>query len=392
MRPLRLLFLYDRIYPEDLGGVEHRNREVAFALADRGHDVTLAGWASESSEPHPGVRVISLGRPDAFYNARGKRKTSNAIRLAWTALRLDLDGYDVVETANIPYLHLWPLALRTRWRRQPLLVSWYEYWGAYWRDYLGWKWPLYAAIERSTARLGARRVACSDLTRTRLAARQRAGETIELLPCGVDAVRVRQAAEAGAADGEAHSAPLLYAGRLMKGKRVDLLLRAIAQVEWQGDGPLLTVIGSGPEEARLHALCSELGLGEWVEFRGQVETNVDVWRALGRARVAVQPSSREGFGMFTLEAMAAGVPVVFAESPESAVAETVRDGQDGLCASATPEGLAGALQRMLDDEPLWQSCRASAEQRGRSYGWDHIAEQTEAILMEMVEARDGTAR
>ena len=386
VRPLRVLFLYDRIYPEDLGGVEHRNRELAFALAERGHQVTLAGWASENSEPRPGVRVVSLGRPDGFYNARGKRKTSNAITLAWTAARrLNLSDYDVLETANIPYLHLWPLAWRARWRGVPLLITWYEYWGRYWKDYLGWKWPLYAFIERQTAILGTRTVATSELTRTRLAKRRGPGRSpTDILACGVDAGRVLQAAEEGRVlAGGKSGAPLLYAGRLMKGKRVDLLIDAVARIPWD-DGPLLSVIGSGPEEQALHDQVGRLDLSKKVEFLGQVPTNVDVWRAMGRARIAVQPSSREGFGMFPLEAMAAGIPVVYAESDESAVAELVRDGQDGLSCPATPEGLALGIQRVLEDRDLWESYRDSAAARGASYGWDRIAEQTEEIFLEML--------
>lgn len=381
--PLRLLFFYDRIYPEDLGGVEHRNRELAFALAERGHDVTLAGWSSREESPRPGVRVVSLGRPESFYNDRGKRKTSNAVTLAWQTLtRLDLDGFDVVETANIPYLHLWPLAWRARRRRVPLLVTWYEYWGRYWKDYLGMKWPLYALIERQTALLGSRTVATSELTRTRLAARR--GErrvATDILACGVDARRVLAAAREGAERPAA--APLIYAGRLMKGKRVGLLLDAVALIDWP-EGPLLTVIGSGPEEEALRRQAEQLGLGERVEFSGQVETNVDVWRAMGRARIAVQPSSREGFGMFPLEAMAAGLPVVYVASQESAVAELVRHDLDGLECEATPESLAEGLERVLDDGALYERLAQSAAERGASYGWDRIAEQTEAICYEMI--------
>jgi len=194
---------------------------------------------------------------------------------------------------------------------------------------------------------------------------------------------VLEAAEEGRTlAGEKARPPLLYAGRLMKGKRVDLLIDAVARIPW--DGPLLTVIGSGPEEQALHDQVKRLELTNKVEFLGQVPTNVDVWRAMGQARIAVQPSSREGFGMFPLEAMAAGIPVVYAESDESAVAELVRDDQDGLSCPATAEGLAQGLQRVLDDHDLWQRYRDSAAARGASYGWDRIAQQTEEIFLEML--------
>ncbi len=55
--PLRLLVLYDRIYPQYLGGVEHRNLELARRLAERGHRVTLAGFSDAAVEPFPGVEI-----------------------------------------------------------------------------------------------------------------------------------------------------------------------------------------------------------------------------------------------------------------------------------------------------------------------------------------------
>ncbi len=56
-RPLRLLVLYDRIYPQYLGGVEHRNLELARRLAERGHRVTLAGFSDTANEPFAGVEI-----------------------------------------------------------------------------------------------------------------------------------------------------------------------------------------------------------------------------------------------------------------------------------------------------------------------------------------------
>ncbi|MFP5287584.1 MAG: glycosyltransferase family 4 protein, partial [Thermoanaerobaculia bacterium] len=107
---MNVLLLYDCIYPRSVGGVEHRNHELARALAARGHRVTLAGFAEAPSEPAPGVEVLPVGPPGRLYTASGKRSTGEAARLARSVFRLDLRGFDVVETANIPYAHLPPLA------------------------------------------------------------------------------------------------------------------------------------------------------------------------------------------------------------------------------------------------------------------------------------------
>jgi hypothetical protein len=91
--------------------------------------VTLGGFCSPLPGEPPLLRVLSLGPRPELYNAAGRRSTRQASRFARAAWRLDLADYDVVESANMPYLHLLPLALRCRLAGKPLLVSWYEYWG-----------------------------------------------------------------------------------------------------------------------------------------------------------------------------------------------------------------------------------------------------------------------
>jgi glycosyltransferase involved in cell wall biosynthesis len=362
---LRIALVYDCLYPWSVGGVEHRNYELARALAARGHRVTLAGFGDARSEPFPGADVLPLAPPSRLYTAEGKRSTAEALRLARAVLRLDLRAFDVVETANIPYAHLPPLALRCRRAHRPLVVTWHEYWGRYWSQYLGAKWPVYAAVERVTAHLGTKAIAVSRLTAGRV---QRVrGEAVPVVPNGIPLEAIRQAAAQAHGEGP----PLVYAGRLLREKRIDLLLEAVARLP--KGGPLLALYGDGPDRARLEALARRLGLGEAVTFRGYLPTNVDVWQRLGESRIAVQPSSREGFGLFPLEAMAAGLPVVYCESSESALSELVEDGVHGLRTAADPDALAGALGRLLADEAERRRLAEAARRHAEGFDWSAVA-------------------
>jgi glycosyltransferase involved in cell wall biosynthesis len=384
-RRLSILLLYDGVYPETLGGVEMRNLDLAKALAARGHRVTLGGLTEGRPEAAAGVEIFSVGRSRARYNRRGRRSTAEALRMAVAASRLDLDRFDVVETANIPYVHLLPLAWRCRRRAKPLLVTWYEYWGRYWRGYLGpLVWLPYAAIEWLCARLGDRAVAVSRLTLDRLRARRR---DATLLSIGIDL----DAILASAADAPSGGTPLIYAGRLMAEKRVDLLLRALALLpgELRASGPLLTLIGDGPEEDRLRSLARELGVAEQVRFLGRLPRVQDVWRQLAGARVALQPSEREGFGIFALEAMAVGLPVVYCPSSENAVAEIVAAGVHGLAVEPTPQAFAEAVRRLLGDPDELGRLAANARRAAREYAWPNLARQFEEIALELLPATDG---
>ena len=83
-------------------------------------------------------------------------------------------GFDVVETANMPYIHIFPLAMKCALAGKPLLVTWYEYWGDYWQGYVGrLKAPLYKAIEWCTGQVGTAVNATSRLTQERLAGQRR---------------------------------------------------------------------------------------------------------------------------------------------------------------------------------------------------------------------------
>jgi len=384
-RRLSILLLYDCIYPGSVGGVEHRNYELARALVARGHKVTLAGFADGKDAPAPGVKILPLGLRGRLYGAAGKRSTGQALRFAARVARMDLSPYDLVETANIPYVHLFPLALRCHLAKKPLVVTWYEYWGPYWREYLGpIRWLPYAAIERLTVPLGKKAIADSRLAADRVQA-HRGGE-VPVVPVGIPIDAIRQAAKDSASEPDAAPAPpLIYAGRLLREKRVDLLLEAVALLASASDlsNSLLAILGAGPERERLEEQARALGIAERVRFLGHLPTNEDVWRSLGRAKVAVQPSSREGFGLFPLEAMAAGLPVVYCESAESALPELVRPGLEGLCTAPEPQALAAALARLLGDETEREQLAQGARTRSEGYGWEAIAARLENLFLEL---------
>lgn len=380
---MKILLVYETVYPDFIGGVESRNYELAAALRRRGHEVTLAGFRKPGTPASAGVR--SLGELDGLYNAAGQRSTRGAIRFAFTVPGIDVRPFDVVETANMPYIHIFPLVLKCALAGKPLLVTWYEYWGDYWTGYVGrLKAPLYKAIEWCTGQAGTAVTATSRLTQERLAGRRLGGE-VELVPCGIHVDEVRRAAAMdGPRDGGVP--PLVYAGRLLRAKRVDLLLRAVALLAPRHPGVLLTVFGDGPHKEELVRLAGELGIATQVDFRGHVETSEEVWRNLGQARIAVQPSEREGFGLFPLEAMAAGLPVVYCESPESAVPELVRHGVEGICTPAEPAPLAAALDRLLTDDVEWRRLQSNALERAAGYDWDEVARRIEATCGRLVKA------
>ena len=372
---VKILIVFETLYPDTIGGLEHRNHELATALAARGHEVTLAGFGA-ARPAAPGVEVLSLGPVGRVYDDQGRRNPWHALRFALAVAQLDVAAWDVVETANMHYLHLLPLSRRCRRQGTPLVVTWYEYWQGYWRGYVGpWLAPWCRTIEWLAARTGTTIAATSRLTADRVAG-ARGRDDLALLPCGIDNRRL--AAAAATPDPEA--TPLVYAGRLIAHKQVDLLLDAVAALPEVLPGrPLLTVFGDGPVRGALERHATALGVEGRVRFRGFAPSSAEVWRAIAGARIAVQPSSREGFGLFPLEALAAGVPVVYCDWPESAVPELVRDGVEGRRCAPEAAALARCLAELLADEPQRARLAAAAFRRAAEFDWSRVAAMLEEI-------------
>jgi len=377
---LRILLSYDCVYPVSLGGVEYRNYCLARALADRGHRVSLAGWGDvPAGSLPPGVEFVRLPFEARLHDRDGKRGIMPTIRFAAAMLWLDLASYDIIETANIPYLHVFPLAVRCRLGGKPLIVSWYEFFGTYWRRYKSpYGAPLFRGIEWLTAQLGHRVNASCEQTRLKLAAarRQKSPEP-PLLPCGVWLADVRRVLERPPV-----AAPqLLYAGRLIPEKRLDLLLRAVALLPQPDEGLIqLGIVGDGTERQALEALSRELGLENRVRFYGRLPAIEDMWHLLAHAELAVQLSRREGFGLFPLEALALGKPVIYCAAEENAIGDVVRHEREGLCTEPTPDALAAAIARLLDDPGERAEFSRRARERAAHYDWPAVAQQAETLF------------
>jgi glycosyltransferase involved in cell wall biosynthesis len=94
----------------------------------------------------------------------------------------------------------------------------------------------------------------------------------------------------------------------------------------------------------------------------------------------VQPSQREGFGLFPLEALALGKPVIYCAAEENAIGDVVRHEREGLCSQPTPEALAAAIARLLDDPGERAEFSRRGRERAAEYDWPAVARQAEALF------------
>lgn len=142
----------------------------------------------------------------------------------------------------------------------------------------------------------------------------------------------------------ARSGDLIFLGRLVSEKGLDLLFEALTQMAAGGIRPGLTVVGTGPELEKLQRLAMEQHLDQQVRFVGS-KRGTELVEILNQHKILVVPSRYdEPFGVVALEGIACGCVVV--GSNGGGLPEAI-----GPCGVTFPNGdavaLAAALQALL---------------------------------------------
>jgi phosphatidylinositol alpha-1,6-mannosyltransferase len=175
--------------------------------------------------------------------------------------------------------------------------------------------------------------------------------------------------------------------RLVTRKGQDVLIKAMRRIRRRLPDAVLLIVGGGPAEARLRRLASEAPPGA-VVFAGQVDAD-DLPRYFALGDVFAMPCRNrlaglevEGWGIVSIEAAAAGRPVVIGDS--GGARETLVDGETGfLVDGADVAEVADAVSVLLEDPALAASMgkagRALAESQ---HTWSRSAEQLSAWLVD----------
>ncbi len=211
-------------------------------------------------------------------------------------------------------------------------------------------------------------------------------EACRVIPFGLPPERYEAtapvAAAAEARRREAGVPILLFAGRLVGYKGLDVLLRALP-----GLAARAVIVGDGPRRAALEAQAASLGLADRVRFVGRVsDDELLAWYHACDAFVLPSTSRQEAFGMVQVEAMLCGKPVV-STAVGTGVAWVNQDGETGL---VVPPGdhaaLHAALARLLDAPDL--RCRLGAQARARArarFTVERMCASTVALYRETLE-------
>ena len=179
-----------------------------------------------------------------------------------------------------------------------------------------------------------------------------------------------------ASNGEVGGVSLLYVGRFIPLKGLDLLLRAFAAVEQRQ--VRLRLIGAGAEEGVLKELASRLGLQTRLVWLGQKDV-AGVNEEMAKADLTVLPSLKDGWGAVVNESLMAGTPVIC--SSACGAAELVRHPWLGtVFHSGSVPGLTSALRQWIDAGRRSETERARIRDWSRCISGEAVARYFLAIL------------
>ena len=188
---------------------------------------------------------------------------------------------------------------------------------------------------------------------------------LHLLYHGVNLDHWRCAETLPGADGDPTAPNLLFVGRLVPKKGLDILLRALDLLVRRGLSPRLTLVGDGPLEAPLKRLADELGLSDRLSWRGvlaaaAIRALMPNMTCLCAPSVVTPDGDRDGIPNVILEAMAAGLPVI--ASQVGSIAEAVTPTTGWPLHTLTPETLADAIADAAAHPEQRQQRRQQARQ------------------------------
>ncbi|MDY5126581.1 glycosyltransferase family 4 protein [Actinotignum sp. SLA_B059] len=384
---MRIALVSDCFLPR-LGGIEAQTRDLALALRDAGHRVLVITATPRDTPPDPGIPVdrdIVAGIPvqritSALFGHLPVSPGHGA------QLRASMRGADVVHIqAGVVSPFAWAAMRIAAAEGIPTTVTWH--------CVLDPVEKLLAPLRWVTAR-GVVHNAVSTWVAAQV--HRAVGGDVKVIPNGVDlgewrtvaayrlghrgisaASRTLGVAGAGGVPGLANRpgvpVEVVAARRLAPRKRNAALIDCVAGArQLTGRDIHLTIYGDGPLRSQLERRGRARGNpgpgGSWLHLPGRTD-RAGLMEAYRHADIYLTSSRREAFGIATLEARAAGLPII---SPAGTGADDfLEDGRSALLAETDADMIA-QLARLVEDTALRTRMAHHNASVAPGYGWEEV--------------------
>ncbi len=353
-RPIAILQV-SKLYSPHIGGVEHVVQVLAEGLRGVSRMRVLVCNTSPTTE-RTEVNGVPVTRAASF----GRMYSMPLSGRFFREFRRECQSADIVHL-HVPF-PLGDLAALLFRRRGTLIIWWHS-------DVIRQRVfaRFWAPITRRVLRRADRIIVATPNHLLYTAALAEVRDKCVVIPFGIDTKRYELTdatrTKAVAIRKRYGTPQALFVGRLVYYKGVDVLLRAMVEV----NGHLL-IVGHGAKEAQLKTLMTTLGLEQKVTFLGAVaDQNLAAYFHACDVFVLPSTAPSEAFGLVQLEAMACGKPVINTRL-ESGVPWVSVDGETGLTVSpGEPAPLADAINTLFTDDAKRKLYGRNALARVRAY-------------------------
>ncbi|MCB0208237.1 MAG: glycosyltransferase family 4 protein [Anaerolineae bacterium] len=379
---MKIAFVYDVIYPYVKGGGERRYYELARRLNGE-HEIHLWGmkfWdGPDVIQNEEGITLHGVCPPMPLY-VNGRRSIKQAVYYAIRLFRpLIKEDYDLIECPSAPFFPIFTCKLYSLLKRRPLVVVWLEYWGDYWYDYLGRMGGVAKFIEKVASKLPDHIIAISNHTRDALASTGVSHNVISSIPLGINLADIQTVEPAS------HQSDIIFVGRLIKEKNVDILLHVVQKLLKKGVDVQCNIVGDGPEKERLEDMCKKLEIEPNIHFLGFVERSEHVYGLMKASKVFVFPSTREGFGLVIPEANACGLPAIVIQHEQNAATLLIDHGNNGFICDLEEEQIVDLVYQLLTNKKAYSAVKTNVLTWARQFDWEVAAQHTADVYQMVLE-------
>lgn len=382
---MKIAFVYDAVYPWVKGGAEMRIHELGKRLSAQGHEVHIFGvkwWGGKDTFEYEGMTLHGVCKARDLY-VNGRRSISEAIIFAAKLFpKLRKENFDLIDVSVFPYFSCFTVKAISILEKIPSVFTWHEVWDDYWYEYLGRAGIFGQLVEKAVSKLSENNIAVSSWTKDRLEGLGVPGKGIAVIPNGIDLKKISEIETEGGkfpVGLESKIYDIIFAGRLIKEKNVDLLIKAVALLKADFPDIRCCIVGNGPEKIALVELAKKIGAYENVEFAGFQEYGALIGK-IKASKVLVLPSSREGFGMVVIEAFACGVPVVTVKAKYNAAQGLVEDGVDGFIVELDEGEIAKAVVKKIGKPSGNTKTSEAALRKAENHDWEEIVKNIQLVF------------
>ena len=415
---MHIVFVHRGVYPERIGGTYSYIYELGRRLASRGHRIQIIASTRDPEAPVPYEHEGMLIHKYAFRRVNPVASTLQHLRSCEQLFReiaaeqaVDILtiheaqlGYRVARSAlgrsvcQLPTFHA-PVFLEfrfdVRWKLENerssmkraalrLTAPLMEYWQRkYERGVLEEAYAINVLSEYSRSHI-ANEFPSIDLDR------------VHIIPGGVDTDRFKPAADRGALRAQLgiddSVVELLTVRKLAPRMGLENLIKAMPRITAAasdlGQRAHLSVCGDGALAPVLSGLAAELGVADAVAFKGRVSDEDLVQRYQASDLFVLPTAAMEGFGISTVEALSANLPVV--GTPAGATPEILRAIDPALLTRDTSaEAIADAVTSWLGGQERKSGTDRYRREVLAKYSWDHVADLMETHYENRLEAFRG---